>query len=266
MSGRLYYVYGVVASPVETATAPPGVDGGDVGSITHGGVSALATTVSAADYAPARVEALTADVDWVSARAEAHDRVLTWASDIGAVIPFPMWTLFRDDRAVGTMLAKRMGELERTFRRIGNAREFIVRVYVQTGVLMDHLSDHSEELAALEKDAAKASPGQRYLIERKVENLRREAGRDVAAQAAAAVYDALRVTSLETMKEQPVNAGAAREQGRAVLNASFLVAPAHLVDFQRALTEMVNRYEPSGFRFDFTGPWPPYHFVGERPE
>jgi hypothetical protein len=27
---------------------------------------------------------------------------------------------------------------------------------------------------------------------------------------------------------------------------------------------MVNKYEPSGFKFDFTGPWPPYHFVGER--
>ena len=46
--------------------------------------------------------------------------------------------------------------------------------------------------------------------------------------------------------------------------ASFLVAPARVVDFQRALTEMVNKYEPSGFKFDFTGPWPPYHFVGER--
>jgi hypothetical protein len=27
---------------------------------------------------------------------------------------------------------------------------------------------------------------------------------------------------------------------------------------------MVNKFEPSGCKFDFTGPWPPYHFVGER--
>jgi len=49
-----------------------------------------------------------------------------------------------------------------------------------------------------------------------------------------------------------------------VLNTSFLVAPARVVDFQRQLTAMVNKYESSGFKFDFTGPWPPYHFVGER--
>ena len=71
---------------------------------------------------------------------------------------------------------------------------------------------------------------------------------------------------MDTVRKQPVNSGAPREQGRAILNGSFLVAPARVQDFQLALTEMVTRHEPSGFKFDFTGPWPPYHFVGERGE
>ena len=44
------------------------------------------------------------------------------------------------------------------------------------------------------------------------------------------------------------------------------LATGRVVDFQTILTEMVNKYESSGFKFDFTGPWPPYHFVGERTE
>jgi hypothetical protein len=48
-----------------------------------------------------------------------------------------------------------------------------------------------------------------------------------------------------------------------VLNAAFLVAPDRLSDFQRELTDIVEREQPNGFRFDFTGPWPPYHFVRE---
>jgi len=71
---------------------------------------------------------------------------------------------------------------------------------------------------------------------------------------------------MESVREQPVNSGSPREQGRAILNASFLVAAPRVVELQRALTAMVNKYEPSGFKFDFTGPWPPYHFVGERRE
>lgn len=266
MIERLCYVYGVVGSSFETATAPKGIDGGAVNLIPNGDVAALATWVSADDYSPHRVEELTADLEWVSQRAMAHDRVLTWASDAGAVIPFPMWTLFRDAKGVKGMLSKRMNGLAQTFRRIADGREFIVRVYVQPGVFKGHLGEHSAELTALEAEAAKASPGQKYLLERKIENVRRDAGRDVTARVAAEIHDALRAESMETVREQPVNAGAPREQGRAILNASFLVAPKRVVVFQRALTSMVTKYEPSGFKFDFTGPWPPYHFVGESPQ
>ncbi|HKN58279.1 MAG TPA: GvpL/GvpF family gas vesicle protein [Gemmatimonadaceae bacterium] len=168
MIERLCYVYGVIRSSLETSNAPGGIDGGPVSVIASDDVAALATSVSAEDYSPDKVEALTADVDWVSERAMAHDRVLTWASDNSAVIPFPMWTLFRDAKAVKAMLKKRLSELQRTFARIADGREFIVRVYVQPGVLKDRLVDHSSELKSLEAEAAKASPGQKYLLERKI--------------------------------------------------------------------------------------------------
>jgi hypothetical protein len=131
-------------------------------------------------------------------------------------------------------------------------------------VLTGGLLDQNSELKALEEEAARATPGQRYLLQRKIENVRRDAGRDLAAKGAREIYDALRGASMDAVREQPVNSGAPREQGRAILNASFLVAASRVVEFQRELTSMVNTYEPSGFKFDFTGPWPPYHFVGER--
>ncbi|HJQ11122.1 MAG TPA: GvpL/GvpF family gas vesicle protein [Gemmatimonadaceae bacterium] len=266
MIERLCYVYGVVPASINTATAPKGIEKGSVNVIPNGDYAALATSVSADDYAPARVEALTADVDWVSERATAHDRVLTWASDNAAVIPFPMWTLFRDAKAVKSMLRKRSEELRGTFARLGNGREFIVRVYVQASALKENLDTHVSELRQLEQEAATASPGQKYLLQRKMEEVRKGAGRDVASKAAVEIFDSLRERSMETVREQPVNSGAPREQGRAILNASFLVDPTRLVEFQRALTDMVGKYESSGFKFDFTGPWPAYHFVGERSE
>jgi hypothetical protein len=264
MIDRLCYVYGVTAPTVDTSTAPSGIDHGSVGLISNGEAAALATSVSADDYAPDRVEMLTADVDWVSERAMAHDRVLTWASDSGPVIPFPMWTLFRDAKAVKGMLRKRGAELRNTFTRIADGREFIVRVYVHGETLKGHAIAQDTSISALEAEAAQASPGQRYLLQRKIENLRKDAGKDVAARAATEIHDLLKEASMESVREQPVNSGAPREQGRAILNASFLVSAPRVVDFQRALTEMVNKYEPSGFKFDFTGPWPPYHFVGSR--
>src|SRR6202140_1900732 len=232
MIERLCYVYGVVGSSGETATAPTGIDGGPVSLISSGDVSALATSVSAEDYAPDRVESLTADVDWVSERATAHDRVLTWASDNGAVIPFPMWTLFRNAKAVKGMLSKLMAELRQTFTRIADGREFIVRVYVQPGVLKDRLGEHSAELTALEAEAPKATPGQKYLLERKIENLRRDAGRDVTAKGATEIHDALNGAAMETVREQAVNPGAG-QKNLAVWIQVRLHRPLAAVSFRR---------------------------------
>jgi hypothetical protein len=59
----------------------------------------------------------------------------------------------------------------------------------------------------------------------------------------------------------PISDGA---RGTMVLNAAFLVSPSVLEDFQKTLTALVERHGQHGFRFDFTGPWPPYHFVEDN--
>ncbi|HJU89234.1 MAG TPA: GvpL/GvpF family gas vesicle protein, partial [Gemmatimonadaceae bacterium] len=54
------------------------------------------------------------------------------------------------------------------------------------------------------------------------------------------------------------------EKGRAVLNAFFLVDRGVVEAFRRELTSLVSKHEPNGFRYEFTGPWPPYHFVRDE--
>jgi hypothetical protein len=49
----------------------------------------------------------------------------------------------------------------------------------------------------------------------------------------------------------------------AILNASFLVDDERLDDFRRALSDLITVRSPAGFRVDFTGPWPAYHFARE---
>jgi len=53
----------------------------------------------------------------------------------------------------------------------------------------------------------------------------------------------------------------ADQVGAAVLNASFLVAHDRLDDFRAAVTDFVRAHDQRGFRVEFTGPWPPYHFT-----
>src|SRR4051812_705620 len=103
----IWYVYGIVPDDMPMSSPPSGLDDAGVTLERHAGVAALVSTLDADAYAPNSIEASSGDVEWLSPRAVAHDRVLTWASDHGAVIPLPMFSLFSGEEAVRSMLGDR---------------------------------------------------------------------------------------------------------------------------------------------------------------
>jgi hypothetical protein len=258
----MHYVYGVVPGTTVSAAAPAGIDDAPVDREAEGDLEALCSTLSAADYAPAEIERHSGSVDWVSPRAVAHDRVLTWASEHGPVIPFPMFSaLFSSAAAVRAMLRERAVELDTALRRIGDAREYALRVYRVDAELRAALPELSDVARALADEAARATPGQRYLLERKAEERTRDELRDVSRRLAAEIRDALAMEA-EASVASAISRPSTDSPGIMILNAAFLVRPSALDALQRTLTDLIDRYHPRGLRFDFTGPWPPYHFAG----
>lgn len=263
---HICYLYGVAPAGVDLSRAPAGLDERPVELIVSlaGSYAALVTRVGAREYSPEKIASLAGEVDWVRGRAEAHDRVLNWASDTTRVIPLPMWTLFRDESAVETMLAERASEFDVALSRIADAREYTVRAYVRSAELQSRISDLSGELRAIEAQTKTASPGQKYLLERKLDKERKESARRVMRQVVVDLHTALAAASKDSVRDEIAAGVAASEQGQAILDGSYLVASPQLVEFRKTLTEFVNRYQPAGFTFAFTGPWPPYHFVGGK--
>lgn len=258
----IWYVYGVMPAAATLAHAPVGLDETVVETIADSGVAALASRLDGERYAPNAVERGTADMEWLAPRAMAHDRVLTWASDRGPVVPLPMFSLFSTDDSVRTMLHARSVQLRTALDRASEGREYALRVYRLDDELRGVASELSPHLAELERAAAAAAPGQRYLLERKLETERKSELRSIGASVARGVVDALRPFSTEVVEGTLVSrAAAGQAENPMVLDAAFLIAPDHLESFRRELTSLVERHGSRGFRFDFTGPWPPYHFV-----
>jgi hypothetical protein len=262
MSDSIVYVYGFVAADAAADDAPAGLEGAPVALVREGAVAALASRLPADVYARERVEALVGDVAWLGERAVAHDGVVTWASGRGGVVPVPMFTLFSDEGAVREALAARGVSLGAALRRVARGEEYGVRLFRRDAELAPRLAELSPELARLEAQAREATPGQRYLLERKVDALRASELRRVARDVAGELYDALAPLALEAVREPLPRADDAAESGLAALNAYFLVERGALEPFRRALTALAARWEQRGFRVEFTGPWPPYHFAG----
>src|SRR5689334_10332987 len=98
-----YYVYAIVPPSTAVDAAPAGIDDARVELIAERDVAALVSCVDATTYGGG-VDDRIADVGWLAPRATAHDAVLTWASDLGPVVPLPLFSLFRSRDAVESML------------------------------------------------------------------------------------------------------------------------------------------------------------------
>jgi len=257
----IWYVYGVAPATVDFRRSPEGLDDAAVQSCVDGEFAALVSLLDGTQYAPAAIERATENVEWLAPRAVAHDRVLTWASDRGPVIPLPIFSLFSSEDAIRHMLRERRAELTEALRRTSLGREYVLRVYRIDEELTKVAAELSPRLAQLTEAARSATPGQRYLLERKLDSERKNELHMIGARIAREVMDALQPLAVENVEGRIVARTRSSGDAPLVLDAAFLVAPNALESFQRELTALVGRHASRGFRFDFTGPWPPYHFV-----
>lgn len=278
MTPPLIYAYAIAALPNGAESLArqlhdvAGIDGASVdlvGDAARGDALALAVLVSAVDaaaYVPAEVEARVGELKWLAPRAEAHDRVVTAAADEVPVIPLPIFSLFRDEGAVRAMLGDRRAELGRLFARLRGAREYTVRLYRDDARLGAALAELSARVGELERAVAGASPGQRYLLQRKLDEERRAELKRVSREVAGATFDVLAPLARAAVRE-PLPAAVAEDRAAAthpaILNASFLVDDERLEHFRQRLSDVIALREPAGFRVEFTGPWPAYHFARE---
>jgi hypothetical protein len=261
------YVYGVVPATLALGPTPEGLDDRSVEIIAEGGLSALVSRIDGEAYAPAAVERATEDVEWLAPRAVAHDRVLTWASDHGPIVPLPIFSLFSDAEAVRAMLRDRRQQLDAALERTSGGREYALRVYRIDAELSTVAAELSPRLAELEAAAKAATPGQRYLLERKLKNERKNELHIIGGNIAREVMERLRPLAVEAVEGRIVpRASRAGADPSLILDAAFLVSASGLESFQRALTDIVTRHASRGLRFDFTGPWPPYHFLHNSEE
>lgn len=268
MPDEILYCYAIVASGTSSMDAGAlrdvrGVAGAPVEAVPEERLAALVSPLPAPEWSPENVEARSADISWLGEQAVAHDRVVTWASDRGAVIPLPVLSFFADAARVRSMLASRGPELLDTLERVSGAREYGLRLTRNDAVLASRLAGLSEQVAALERNASSASPGQAFLLRRKLEARRRDELQRVSADLVQDLHDALAVHA-RSVVIRPVPS--TTQEHPVVLDAAYLVADESLESFREALTHQLELRVQDGFAADFTGPWPPYHFVRRADE
>jgi len=263
--GRAFYVYCVgeaeALAPLFDAELPDAIEeDSGLEAVEAEGLTAVVSAVPLEVYGEgALVERLT-DAAWMATRALRHQRVAEHFARRAAVAPLRFGSIYLRREGVERMLAERGAQLREVLGRLGGREEWGLNVFVERARLREEVARLSARLRELDVRAAASTPGQAYLLRKKIEGLRdeetRAETRRVAQEAERRLAEACDgAARLRVLKDE------AAEQGELAARLAFLVRREGFDAFRDAAEQLAAEYTPLGFYFELTGPWPAYNFA-----
>lgn len=196
--------------------------------------------------------------DWVLT----HQYVIDLTTErFGTVIPLRFDTIFKGDEAtVEGWLREEYEHLKETLRKLKGKAEYGVQVYLEKGYVEDMI-ENNKEIAALRRSFEGRPKGSAYLLRKRLEKMVKVRKEVEMRSMANKLYEEIAGLVDELRLEQNVRDLPEKWKDKLmILNLSCLIQNDHRKTIGDLLGEINGN---PGFTVRFTGPWPPYSFVGE---
>ena len=192
---------------------------------------------------------------------QAHEDVVDALMQQTTVVPFKFGTLLKDEAAASRMLLDDEERFKQLLARFAGKAEWGLKVYADTGALIQHIASIEPGIAELHAQREKLAPGAAYLLGKKLE----QAVKDAVAARLASITEAIFQQADEDASEAKLSKTLPRKltgkQQEMILNAAYLVEKASAAHFCQQGKRLQERYASLGLELEISGPWPPYNFT-----
>jgi hypothetical protein len=255
-----YYVYGVASAVA--AEIPDELEGVDpehsVTLVSHRGLVAFASRVSLSEFGEEPLHENLNDVEWLEAKARAHEGVLDHVLARMAVVPMRLCTIYRSEDHVREVLEREHEVFADALARLEGKTEWGVKMIAEPGALDRAADDEADGQGSSE---TALSAGAAYMREKSRAARRRDAVDRIAESWAQEVHDRVAAQAVEALLNPLQNPEVSGHTGDMLLNGVYLVDDRVSAELHSVIAALASKYEPRGVRVELTGPWPPYNFV-----
>ena len=267
---RALYLYCIgesqLLAPLIKADLPGAIESDvRIEMVSASGLGAILSAVPIADYGEEVIEERLGNASWAAVRVMRHQQVVEHFARRASVIPLRFGTIYLRRDRVEQMLAENGAEFLSIIERLRGKEEWGVNVYVTRATLMEALTTISPRLREFAEQAAAASPGQAYLLRKKIEALRTDEARVEIKRATSGIEREL-ATFSDGASRLRVTKDETADQGEVAAKLAFLVSRSRFDEFRVAAETMAEKYAASGFKLELTGPWPAYNFADQSGE
>lgn len=226
-------------------------------------LAAVVSPVPLADYGEDALQQRLTDATWTAVRAMRHEKVVEHFARGLSVVPLRFGTIYLERSSIEQMLAEKQAELRRIIERLRGREEWGLNIYCDRAKLMENITQLSPRLHELVERADATTPGQSYLMRKKIDALRETEARAEMKRVAADIERELSNRSngaarLRVLKDE------GGEHGELAAKFAFLVERARFDEFRAAAERLAEEQGSAGFRLEFTGPWPAYNFAASE--
>lgn len=265
MSELAYYVYCIAesaaAAQLPAASLPAAIeDESKLEWVVSNDLAALSSTVPRASYSEESLAEHLSDASWTAVRAMRHETVMEYVARRASVVPLRFGTIYLERAGVERMLEEKRRELAQIIERLRGREEWGVNVYCDQTTLMSSITAVSPVLRDLVERAAQASPGQSYLMQKKIETLKVDEVRTALTRIIDEIEQELSQQS-EDAKRLRVLKVEATEYGELKAKFAFLIKRVDFETFRDAAERLAQTHQATGVRLELTGPWPAYNFT-----
>jgi len=249
------YLYCIVNSGKETDFGHMGIEENLVYTVAFNDIGAVVHRCEAKPYKTEDKEKAT---EWILT----HQYVIDLATkEFGTVIPLTFDTIFKgDEKTVKKWLSEEYHQLKALLAKLEGKAEYGVQIFLEND-FVNKMIEKNEETQKLKKELENKSSGAAYLFKKKLEKRIRLEKEVFTNKHAKDLYDQIKKLVDDVKLESTKSEVPEKWQGKQmILNLACLAHKDNIQDLGNMLGE-VNKGE--GFAVRFTGPWPPYSFVGE---
>ncbi|MFN2407923.1 MAG: GvpL/GvpF family gas vesicle protein [Pyrinomonadaceae bacterium] len=260
-----YYVYCVAESAaaraLDAGSFPTAIeDDTKLEWVTANDLAALCSPVPLDSYGEETLAERLSDATWTAVRAMRHETVVEYVAKRVSVVPLRFGTIYLERAGIERMLTDQGRELAQLLERLRGREEWGVNVYADRATLLASITSVSPRLREMVQQAEAASPGQAYLLQKKIETMRVDEVRaalngiidSIEKKLSEQVDDAKRLRILKVE---------ATEHGELKGKFAFLVKRSEFEEFRDAAERLAQEHSAAGVRLELTGPWPAYNFT-----
>jgi gas vesicle protein GvpL/GvpF len=260
MSEPAYYVYCIAAETLPADSLPAAIEeDAQLEWVEVNKLAALVSQVPRETYSEEKLAEHLTDATWTAIRAMRHETVVEYVAKRTTVIPLRFGTIYLERTGIEQMLSGKSRELQEIIEQLHGREEWGVNVYVDRAAMLSNITSVSPVLREMVQRAEQSSPGQSYLLQKKVEALKTDEARAAINRIADEVEQDLRSHAADARRLRILKVETT-EHGELKAKFAFLVQRSGFDQFRDAAERLAQEHQATGVRLELTGPWPVYNF------